>query len=58
MAADTLGSLYLGDVTVPELRVAGRLGGDDDSVATLAAMADVAPDAVLRHRLLSSISKA
>ena len=43
MAADTLGSLYLGDVTVPELRVAGRLGGDDDSVATFAAMADVAP---------------
>jgi predicted acetyltransferase len=43
LAADALGSLYLGDVTVPELRVAGRLGGDDDSVATLAAMADVAP---------------
>jgi predicted acetyltransferase len=43
MAADTLGSLYLGDVTVPEVRAAGRLGGDDASVATFAAMADVAP---------------
>ncbi len=43
LAADTLGSLYLGDVTVPMLRVGGRLGGDDDSVATLAAMADVGP---------------
>ena len=43
MAADTLGSLYLGDVTVPELRAAGRLGGDDESVSTFAAMADVAP---------------
>ena len=43
LAADTLGSLYLGDVTVPTLRVGGRLAGDDDSVATLAAMADVAP---------------
>ena len=43
LAADTLGSLYLGDVTVPMLRVSGRLAGADDSVATLAAMADVAP---------------
>jgi predicted acetyltransferase len=43
MAADTLGSLYLGDVTVPELGVGGRLAGDDDSVATFSAMADVAP---------------
>jgi predicted acetyltransferase len=43
MAADTLGSLYLGGVPVGALRDAGRLAGDDASVATLAAIADGGP---------------
>lgn len=43
MAADTLGSLYLGGVPVAALRDAGRLAGDDASVATLAAIADGGP---------------
>ncbi len=43
LAADTLGSLYLGGVTVPTLRVGGRLAGDGDAMATFAAMADAGP---------------
>ena len=40
LAADTLGSLYLGGVEVATLRDAGRLVGDEPAVATWAAMAD------------------
>ena len=43
LAADTLGSLYLGGVTVPTLRVSGRLAGDGEALATFAAMADAGP---------------
>ena len=43
LAADTLGSLYLGGVSVATLRGAGRLAGEDGAIATLAAMADGGP---------------
>ena len=43
LASDTLGSLYLGGVTVPTLRVSGRLAGDGEALATFAAMADAGP---------------
>lgn len=43
LAADTLGSLYLGGVSVRTLHGAGRLAGDDEAIATLAAMADGGP---------------
>jgi predicted acetyltransferase len=43
MAADTLGSLYLGGVAVGTLHSGGRLAGDDAAVETLAAMADAGP---------------
>jgi predicted acetyltransferase len=43
LAADTLGSLYLGGVRVETLRAAGRLTGADDAVRTWAAMADTGP---------------
>lgn len=43
LSADTLGSLYLGDVCVRTLSKAGRLAGDDTAVAAFAAMADGGP---------------
>ena len=43
LTAETLASLYLGTVEVQRLRDAGRLDGDDEGVARLAAMADL-PD--------------
>jgi predicted acetyltransferase len=43
MAADTLGSLYLGGATVAAQRRAGRLAGRDDAIDGLAAMADGGP---------------
>lgn len=43
MAADTLGSLYLGGVTVGALRDAGRLAGTPEALAGLAGMADGGP---------------
>lgn len=43
LAADTLGSLYLGGVSVATLHGAGRLGGSVDAVDALAAMADGGP---------------
>ncbi len=43
LAADTLGSLYLGGVSVAALHRAGRLVGDDEAIATLASMADGGP---------------
>ncbi len=43
LAADTLGSLYLGGVSVTALHGAGRLVGSGDAVETLAAMADGGP---------------
>jgi len=43
LTAETLGSLYLGGVTVPALSAGGRLAGDADAMATLAAMADAGP---------------
>jgi predicted acetyltransferase len=43
LAADTLGSLYLGGVSVATLHGAGRLAGSGDAVAALAAMADGGP---------------
>jgi len=43
MGADTLGSAYLGGVSVPTLHAAGRVTGPADAVATLAAMADGGP---------------
>ena len=41
MTAETLGSLYLGGVTVTALHRAGRIEGVDDRVAELARMADL-----------------
>ena len=43
LAADTLGSLYLGGVGVGVLAASGRIVGDADAVQTWAAMADVGP---------------
>jgi predicted acetyltransferase len=43
LAADVLGSLYLGAVDVATLRAAGRLTGDDAALDTWAAMADTGP---------------
>ena len=43
LSAETLGSLYLGGVSVQTLGRGGRLTGSDDAVATLAAMADAGP---------------
>jgi predicted acetyltransferase len=43
LAADTLGSLYLGGAPVSALRDGGRLAGAAEAVATLAAMADGGP---------------
>jgi predicted acetyltransferase len=43
LAADTLGSLYLGGVPVATLRAAGRMAGDAAALDTLAAMADGGP---------------
>ena len=43
LAADTLGSLYLGGVPVAALRGGGRLAGDDEALETLAAIADGGP---------------
>ena len=53
LAADTLGSLYLGGVTVPTLRVGGRLAGDADALATFAAMADAGPTPYCIYRVLT-----
>jgi predicted acetyltransferase len=39
--AETLGSLYLGGVTVGALAAAGRIAGSDEAVLTWAAMADL-----------------
>ncbi len=41
LTSETLGSLYLGGVTVGALHRAGRIDGADDPVAELAAMADL-----------------
>ena len=41
VTAETLGSLYLSDVTVQQLRRAGRIDGTDDAVRRFAAMADL-----------------
>lgn len=41
LTAETLGSLYLGNVPVLQLARAGRIGGTDDAVRRLAAMADL-----------------
>jgi predicted acetyltransferase len=43
MAADTLGTLYLGGAPVAALHGGGRLAGDDAAIATLASMADGGP---------------
>lgn len=43
LGAEALGTLYLGPVGVRTLHAAGRIDGDDDAVAGLAAMADL-PD--------------
>jgi predicted acetyltransferase len=43
LAADTLGSLYLGGVPVAALVGAGRLGGADAAIDALASMADGGP---------------
>ncbi len=43
MAADTLGSLYLGGVPVSALVGAGRIAGDGAAVETFASMADGGP---------------
>lgn len=43
MAADSLGAAYLGGTSVRTLAAAGRIAGEPDAVARLAAMADVAP---------------
>ena len=55
MAADTLGSLSRGDVTVPEAARGRPSGRRRRPGRDLAAMADVAPGAVLRHRVLRTI---
>jgi predicted acetyltransferase len=41
VTAETLGSLYLGNVPVPQLHRAGRVDGADDDVRRFAAMADL-----------------
>ena len=41
VTAETLGSLYLSDVAVQQLRRAGRIDGTDDAVRRFAAMADL-----------------
>ena len=41
VSAETLGSLYLSDVGVQQLRRAGRIDGTDDAVRRFAAMADL-----------------
>ncbi len=41
LTAETLGSLYLGGVTVAALQRAGRVEGSDDAVRRLATMADL-----------------
>ena len=41
VSTETLGSLYLGNVPVPQLRRAGRVEGTDDDVRRFAAMADL-----------------
>jgi predicted acetyltransferase len=41
MTAETLGSLYLGNVPVAQLRRAGRIDGADDDVRRFATMADL-----------------
>ncbi len=41
LTAETLGSLYLGGVSVGALHRAGRIDGAEDRVAELAAMADL-----------------
>ncbi len=43
LAADALGSLYLGGVDVPTLHAAGRLPGSTEAVRRLAALADGGP---------------
>lgn len=43
LAADTLGSLYLGDVPVHTLHAAGRITGADQAIGEWAAMADAGP---------------
>ena len=43
LEADTLGSLYLGDVAVHTLQAAGRITGDDQAIRDWAAMADAGP---------------
>ncbi len=43
LAADTLGSLYLGDVPVHTLYAAGRITGDEQAIGEWAAMADAGP---------------
>ena len=41
VTAETLGSLYLGNVPVAQLHRAGRVHGADDDVRRFAAMADL-----------------
>jgi predicted acetyltransferase len=41
VTAETLGSLYLGNVPVAQLHRAGRVDGADDAVRRCAAMADL-----------------
>ena len=41
LSAETLASLYLGEVEVRRMRHAGRLEGTEEAVARLAAMADL-----------------
>jgi predicted acetyltransferase len=43
LEADTLGSLYLGNVGVDTMRAAGRITGDDQAIDTWAAMTDTGP---------------
>lgn len=43
LAADTLGSLYLGGVSVATLRAAGRVTGDPEAVRRLGRLADGGP---------------
>ncbi len=43
LEADTLGSLYLGDVGADTLHAAGRVTGEDEAVRDFAGMSDVGP---------------
>ncbi len=43
LEADTLGSLYLGDVAIHTLQAAGRITGADEAIGEWAAMADAGP---------------